>query len=207
MENNLRIPLIVSLTAHLGLFLISSVANRRVVYLNIPIELMFYGSPGVQEARKIEVISKKKEELVIPKAKKEKKAEKKAAKEEKKPQVIEKKEAAAQDSPSQAGTGAPSARLTLDTLKFPYAYYTSLVVKKVGQNWQWTNDFGNLRALVYFKILKDGSISDGGKKKSSGDKLFAQRAEGAVKLSGPFPPLPQGYTEDSLGIFFEFSFK
>ena len=89
---------------------------------------------------------------------------------------------------------------------FPFAYYTNMVVKRIGQNWSWGERFGKLKSLVYFRILRDGTVAGLSTKKSSGVDLFDQQALRSVELSSPFPPLPEGYKEDSLGVNFEFTY-
>ena len=64
-----------------------------------------------------------------------------------------------------------------------------------------------MKAVVFFRILRDGSITALAIKTSSGDDTFDQQALRSVELAGPFPPLPSGYSEDELGIYFEFAFK
>ena len=101
----------------------------------------------------------------------------------------------------------PSGQISLDSAKFPYSYYTSMLVKKISRNWQWAVEFGRLKSVVYFKIQKDGTLSDVAIKETSGDALFDQQALRAIQLCDPFPPLPDEYPENNLGVFFEFSFK
>jgi protein TonB len=100
----------------------------------------------------------------------------------------------------------PASRISLDTKNFPYAYYTNMVVKKISRYWQWSTDFGNLKTVVYFRIDKDGTVKEASVHDSSGDKLFDQQAVRAIKLSSPFPPLPQEFPESDLGVYFEFSY-
>jgi TonB family protein len=60
--------------------------------------------------------------------------------------------------------------------------------------------------LIYFKIGRDGSVKDLLIKKPSGDDIFDQQASRSIILASPFPPLPSGYKEEDLGVFFEFSY-
>ncbi|MFC1501240.1 energy transducer TonB [Elusimicrobiota bacterium] len=97
--------------------------------------------------------------------------------------------------------------ITLDVKDFPYAYYTNTIVKKISQSWTWSDTFGNLKTLVFFRIQNDGSLSEISVNKPSGDGYFDQQALRAVTLASPFPPLPAGYKENSLGVYFEFFYS
>jgi protein TonB len=97
--------------------------------------------------------------------------------------------------------------LAFDTANFKYAYYNNTIVRKISRFWQWSESYGRRRAVVYFKILKDGSITEISVKESSGDESFDQNAQRSVKLASPFAPLPDGYGGDSLGVYFEFKYR
>ena len=60
---------------------------------------------------------------------------------------------------------------------------------------------------MFFRIAKDGNILDETVKDTSGDRLFDEQAMRAVKMAGPFPPLPDGYTDNDLGVYFEFTYR
>jgi TonB family protein len=57
---------------------------------------------------------------------------------------------------------------------------------------------------VYFQIQRNGDVDKVEMEKSSGDPLIDQLELRAVKLSAPFPPLPEGYGEDYLGVHYDF---
>jgi TonB family protein len=195
MENDLKFALTISILLHVALFIFASLHSKRIIYVNIPVDLFFYTTPSPQEEPKVEKEEKKEEEIVIPKKSKKKKEEKKTVKKE----VKEKEEAK-----PQAKTFAPSSQISVDSARFPYAYYLRTVKNKINSNWEWSEDFGSLRILVYFSIGRDGIIRDLRIDTSSRDKLFDQQAVRAVKLSEPFPPLPFDYNEDKIEIMFEF---
>lgn len=109
--------------------------------------------------------------------------------------------------PRYAVSGAQFEGLAFDTASFKYAYYTNTIVRSIGRHWQWSESYGRLRAVVYFKILRDGSITSIVVKESSGDTSFDKNAERAVQLASPFAPLPEGYKGDSLGVYFEFKYR
>ena len=60
---------------------------------------------------------------------------------------------------------------------------------------------------MYFRIKSNGEIQSVRLTESSGEKIFDQLSLRAVKLSSPFPPLPPGFQEDYLGVYFEFAFR
>jgi TonB family protein len=64
-----------------------------------------------------------------------------------------------------------------------------------------------MKAVIYFKIQKDGRITDIAVKTSSGEQLFDQQAVRAVSLADPLAPLPDGYSDTDLGVYFEFQFR
>lgn len=219
MENDFKKSILLSVVIHLSAFLLLYINSKRMVYVTLPIELFFYGqpsapytAPSIGESQ--EIISKKKEEIAVSRKKDEKKKKEKEGKKEKaKDKVKEtRKETPAETMPG--GTGGtstdsllPSSQISFDAAKFPYAYYTNTIVKKIGRYWQWSTEFGQLKTVLYFKIQRDGNISEVEVKTSSGDDSFDRQAERAVRLSSPFPPLPDGYQGGDLGVYFEFSFR
>ncbi len=98
--------------------------------------------------------------------------------------------------------------LSLETAKFPFTYYVNQIRKKIVENWLWSQSYpGELKTVVYFRILKSGEIDGLKIKESSNNKIYDNICLRAVELAKPFPPLPQEYTEDYLGVYFEFKYK
>ena len=207
MINDFKTALTVSIILHLTVFLVTSYKSKNIIYINLPVELMFYNPPAPAQGPSQDIVAKEKdkEEIVMPKKEKKQIAKKKIREAKKK--EIKEETTGDKTGSSQAVHFTPSNQISLESARFPYAYYTSMIVKKIGRNWQWAVEFGKLKAVIYFKVQKDGSLSAVSIKESSGDEMFDQQAIRAVKLSDPFPPLPEGYDENSLGVFFEFSFK
>ncbi|MEA5001442.1 MAG: energy transducer TonB [Endomicrobiaceae bacterium] len=191
--------------------------------MQIPVEVSFY-SPGNEIEKKVKTIEKietkpeKKIEPKIEEKKKEKvnkddialennKKKEKAKVKEKEPAKEEKVLKEEKASNKTAGMGSPNKGIMIENADFKYSYYTSQIVKKISRNWQWSTVDSSYRALVYFKILKDGTVSSCIIKESSGDESFDQNALRAVELASPFAPLPDAYKEDSLGVYFEFKFR
>jgi TonB family protein len=215
MENDFKAFLIVSFIIHAGLFAAFSLQPSRTSYIVLPIDLLLNSpvqetniSNAVQPAGKpVELKKQKEKEIVIPKKQKKvlKAAPKKEEqKEEPKPQAQPQPQTPAQPKAQASGY---SGSISVDTARFPYAYYTNTIVRKIGRYWQWSNEFGRLKSVVFFRITKDGSVPEVSLKDSSGDNLFDEQAVRAVKLASPFPPLPDGYPDNDLGVYFEFSYK
>ena len=95
--------------------------------------------------------------------------------------------------------------LTLEGKPFPHQYYLENMVAKVQRNWTPTSQ--PLKAVVYFQIRRNGSIQNVRIEEESGSYLFDRAAQRAILQSSPFPPLPDGYAGDHLGVYFEFNTK
>lgn len=96
------------------------------------------------------------------------------------------------------GTGG--GMLSLDTANFPFTYYLRQVTDRIEQNWVRPQE--NLgRVVVYFRIKRDGAIVEPQVYESSRNGAVDLLAAGAVKRSEPFPPLPEEFGGDYLGIY------
>jgi protein TonB len=210
MENDFKLFLALSFIVHAGIFGAFGLQSKRAVYIVMPIDLLLNNpQPQGQTAAAApqaqpEIKKAKEKALVIPK---KPKAEAPAPKKEASKPQEESKPAPEPAAPAKAAAQGFSGAISVDTAKFPYAYYTNLIVRKINRHWQWSNEFGKLRTVIFFKIEKDGSLSGETIKEDSGDRLFDEQAMRAVKLAGPFPPLPEGYPDSDLGVYFEFTFR
>ncbi len=94
----------------------------------------------------------------------------------------------------------------LDNPAFDSPFYVNLILTKVTNNWldPLPTAKAHLVTTVYFRILRSGAITDLRIEKSSGSPSFDQGAMKAISLSEPFPPLPDEYKSDFLGVHFEF---
>jgi TonB family protein len=87
---------------------------------------------------------------------------------------------------------------------FPYTYYLQTIHGKISGNW-YTSQVspgvkGNFHTTVYFKIFRNGQISNIEIREQSGIRSLDLSARRAVQSSAPFPPLPNDYEGDFLGI-------
>jgi TonB family protein len=98
--------------------------------------------------------------------------------------------------------GGGGGQLGIDN--FPYAYYLQNIQDRISGRWfQSLVDpgvSGTFQTTVYFRIFRDGSISDVEVKESSGLPSLDLSAKRAVVTAAPFPPLPADYDEQYLGI-------
>ena len=103
------------------------------------------------------------------------------------------------ESGSPLGTTAFGSRIGVDSPDFTYGYYLDRLLSLIDAQWQRPN-MGEVKAVLHFEIARDGSISDLRVAESSGYNSFDFAALRAVQSAAPFPPLPRGYKNDSLGV-------
>ena len=211
--------------------------KTKPIFISAPIDVTFYtpaerrvDTPKVeakeekakQEAVKEEVKEepKTKDDIVVknkekpkpketPKPKPEPKKEE-PKKEEPKPAAnngVQTVQAPASSEVKYEAVGSQYDGLSFDTANFKYAYYTNTIVRKIWQYWQWAESYGRLRAVVYFKILRDGSVTSIAVTEPSGNEEFDNTAVRAIQRAGRFAPLPDEYGGDSLGVHFEFKYR
>lgn len=96
--------------------------------------------------------------------------------------------------------------LSFDVENFKYSYYSGQIIRKIREQWWLGENYEKLSVLVYFKIYRNGTISDIFVKESSKNCEYDKYALDTVRRAAPFPDLPDGYGDDSLGVFFEFKY-
>jgi TonB family protein len=87
---------------------------------------------------------------------------------------------------------------------FPYTYYLNIITERVSANW-FTSLVdpgvpGNFQTIIFFRIQKNGQVTDLGIEQSSGLTPLDLSALRAVRVSAPFPPLPRDYDDTYLAI-------
>ncbi len=87
------------------------------------------------------------------------------------------------------------------------SYYVDLFLQKIKEAWRNPVRGGQLKATVYFKILKDGKIVEAKIEGSSGVSIFDLSALRAVISCSPLPPLPSNFTQEYLGVHLEFEYS
>ena len=101
-------------------------------------------------------------------------------------------------------------QVALDTPDFEFTYYLILVRNKVGLNWATPAGVGSgapVRAVVMFRIARDGEVTGVQLESTSGIEYFDRTAVRAVLLSNPLPPLPTAYAGADLGVHFGFEYQ
>jgi TonB family protein len=87
---------------------------------------------------------------------------------------------------------------------FPYQYYLQIISDRVSSSWFTAlvdpGVTGTFYTTVYFKILRNGQVTDLKVKESSGIASLDMSAQRAIQISAPFPPLPSDYDGAYLGI-------
>jgi len=133
-----------------------------------------------------------------------------------KPPKKETKPAAPEPPPAVSLPAAPLGRpglqgdLTLDSSSFEFNYYLLLLRNRIAQNWAPPAGLASggqpIRAVVYFRVLREGGVADVRLETPSAADFFDRSALRAVVLSDPLPPLPDGFKGASLGVHFGFEY-
>jgi TonB family protein len=95
----------------------------------------------------------------------------------------------------------------LDAETFEFAWYRAAITQKLRTAWSKPhvqNLSAPLRAVVYFKVMRNGRIVEIHLESSSGLETLDRSALRAVYDANPLPPLPYAYLEETLGVHFYF---
>ena len=154
-----------------------------------------------KEASKRREPKKEEPKIAVPKKPEKNKAKTEAKKEGEKAAAAEKPLGVNVGAGAGDGTG-----IAVDAARFPFSYFLSALERKVSDNWYSavSESGAGLTCIVYFRLLRDGSVQDVRIETGSGNSYFDRAAMRAVKSAVPFPPLPRGFQEDFLGIHFTF---
>jgi protein TonB len=87
---------------------------------------------------------------------------------------------------------------------FPYTLYIQGMHRRIGTNWFRPQVAAGTATVVYFRILRDGTIGEAKIETSSGNGTFDRAALSAVRSSSPLNPLPFGYDGTFLGVHLTF---
>lgn len=217
MEKSFRYSFLFSLCLHSFLFYLTSRTTfRKIISESLPVELVRISLPTFSPAEMKKVVKeeKKSEEITLPKKEKKvvkkKKEELKKSEPERPKEIPEEKKSFAEEKKvvsSPATSLVKGSGVSLESARFAYTYYLNLIREKVGKNWSWPVIETRRKATIYFRILHDGLISEIRTKESSKDEAFDLAALRAIEISAPFPPLPAGFPEEYLGVYFEFSLQ
>ncbi|MBI2952399.1 TonB family protein [bacterium] len=103
------------------------------------------------------------------------------------------------------GGGGGGLRIEGDLL-FPYPGYLDSLVTRIQDHWEEPLAQGSLKATVFFRILRDGTITDFRVDAPSGSLPFDRSVLDAVIRANPLSPLPEGFRGENLGVYFDFEY-
>ncbi|HKB70605.1 MAG TPA: TonB family protein [Thermoanaerobaculia bacterium] len=103
-----------------------------------------------------------------------------------------------------AGSSFGASLSAFDSADFNYSYYVTQMLVSIGANWFKPTDQAVAPPVIFFRIARDGSISDVRIERSSGLPFVDRAAQRAVMASSPLPPLPADFHESSLGVHLKF---
>ncbi len=101
---------------------------------------------------------------------------------------------------SRSGTTAFGSEIAGVDPDFTYGYYLDRLLSLIDANWQRPPVGDGVKAVLFFRIEKDGRVSDLEVAESSGMNAFDLAALRAVQNAAPFPRLPASYRHPSLGV-------
>ena len=87
---------------------------------------------------------------------------------------------------------------------FPYTLYLQGMHRRIGTNWFRPQVAAGTATIIYFRILRDGTIAEAKVETSSGNGTFDRAALSAVRSSSPLNPLPFAYDGTYLGVHLTF---
>lgn len=105
--------------------------------------------------------------------------------------------------------GADVANVRTDGIAFPFPGYLNNIVRQIALNWSPRRVSAALVTEVKFLIRRDGSVAGIEVVKTSGDRLYDLDGVGAVEAAGTtrsFGPLPSGWSDDVLVVYFTFDY-
>ncbi|MEO7359722.1 MAG: TonB C-terminal domain-containing protein [Gemmatimonadaceae bacterium] len=104
------------------------------------------------------------------------------------------------------GRGTDITNMVVEGIQFPYPWYLENITRQIILAFQW-DQAGSWVAEVRFVIHRDGSVTDIVPLTSSGNRAFDREGRGAIESVGnsrKFGPLPAGFSDDVLPVYFTF---
>jgi periplasmic protein TonB len=180
----------------------------NVSYISMPsvTQVQLVAMPDIPSAPPEEIVEQVEAETIPPPPEEKKRLKPKLKKETPKPkkQTASDKMVLSKSTTNQALSGFSS-----DEDFGEYPYYLRLMVNKISSNWinPYSGQAESVLATVFFRIARDGTVSDVRIEKSSGAASFDRAAQRAVLSSNPLPPLPSDYSEPQLTVHLDFEYK
>ena len=106
--------------------------------------------------------------------------------------------------------GTDVATVRTEGIDFPFPGYLNNIVRQIALNFNPRDRNAALRSEVLFIIRRDGSVANVRILKKSGSYAFDLEAQGAIEAasaSRSFGPLPEGFRDDALTVYFSFDPK
>jgi TonB family protein len=221
----MRSSLLISLAVHLLISLIAFnwVSFREVKFVprqvyaveivtpaELPKEQPKQEAPKPKvEQPKVEQPPPEQEEEMPPPPPKPKKPKKKKPRREVPTTQLEKTKPPEETQEELAEPAPETGQMAFDTADFPFAHYISRMRRKIAANWRVPEGSqGDERfCVIYFRVLRNGAVTNTMIEQSSGLFIFDQAAQRAVVQASPMPPLPSEYRDDYLGVHFSFSYR
>lgn len=111
--------------------------------------------------------------------------------------------------PGPPGATPTMGGVSIDGGDFPFASYINRMRQKIATTWEvppGTEGFER-SALIYFRIHRNGSVSNVSVEKSSTLPLFDRSCQRAVIEAAPLAPLPREYGDEYIGVHFSFLYQ
>lgn len=108
----------------------------------------------------------------------------------------------------QTETGSPFAGAAIDNSSFNYPYWFPQAFNKILSNWRNTVESdGPLVCVIYFQVIRSGRVLEPRVLKPSGIPAFDNGCLIAIERSAPFPPLPDDFRDEIIGITIPFKYE
>ena len=126
--------------------------------------------------------------------------------------AAEAKKAATRAAPPVAGSGQSKGRgtdvtnMVVEGIQFPFPWYLENIQRRVLLAFDWAKG-GDWVTEVRFVIHRDGSVTDIKILSSSGNRSFDLEGQGAIESAGNkgvFGPLPTGFSDEVLPVYYTF---
>ncbi len=87
---------------------------------------------------------------------------------------------------------------------FPHTLYLAGMQRKIGGNWFRPAVPAGTQVVIYYRIQRDGKVTDAVIETPSGNSTFDRAALSAVRSANPLNPLPFAYSGQYLGVHLTF---
>lgn len=112
------------------------------------------------------------------------------------------------DVSDQVGPGSRFGSALVDNSSFNYPYWFVQAFGKIQRNWSNPVQANQpISCFINFQVIRSGTLLESEVGKSSGIPAFDRACLRAVQVSSPFPPLPDNFIDDIIGIRLEFPYQ